>query len=464
MNLKKFTEDNREIIQLIYGIILIILIPLLIVYNTVFIIKKYNNSIDVTLQRQALVVGRTISTLIAGDLPWEDFVQAKLDLLMENNSEIQELAVLVPVEGNFKVVASSNIDEVGEIKDSYYYRMAWEEIEDGGLATDSLHLAKSSQNTEAEIEDFENDRFWLVAMPMENTSGIKKALLTVKLSSEIVDELTGYNRNLSIYLLIGTVFIVMLFLLAAVRLWDYALLYNKIKEVDKTKDEFISIASHELRAPVTGIKGHTSMMLDGSLGIINDRVKNSAEMIQSATDRLNVLVEDLLNVSRIEQGRMKIDIKPANIDKIIKGAIEELKVQSDIKGITLNYSPFIDDFPLVNIDINRLEQVLVNIISNAIKYTKEGSIDITVEAKKDKFLEIKIKDTGMGMSAKDRARLFEKFYRVQSNKTRGITGTGLGLWISKRLVELMDGSISVDSIENVGTQFTIQFPILKNKK
>ena len=84
MNFKNFVEDNREIIQLAYGIILIILIPLLIAYNTVFIIKKYNNSIDVTLQRQALVVGSTISTLIAGDLPWEDFVQAKIDLLMEN--------------------------------------------------------------------------------------------------------------------------------------------------------------------------------------------------------------------------------------------------------------------------------------------------------------------------------------------------------------------------------------------
>ncbi|RLC38122.1 hypothetical protein DRH27_03010, partial [Candidatus Falkowbacteria bacterium] len=210
MNLKKFIEDNREIIQLIYGVTLIILIPLLIVYNTVFIIKKYNNSIDVTLQRQALVVGKTISTLIAGDLPWEDFVQAKLDLLMENNSEIQELAVLVPAEGDFKVVASSNIDEVGEIKDSYYYKVAWEEAEDGGLATDSSHLVKSSPNNETEIEDFEADRFWLVAMPMKNTSGIKKALLTVKLSSEIVDELTAYNRNLSIYLLIGTVFIIML--------------------------------------------------------------------------------------------------------------------------------------------------------------------------------------------------------------------------------------------------------------
>ncbi|RLC37610.1 hypothetical protein DRH27_03645, partial [Candidatus Falkowbacteria bacterium] len=273
----------------------------------------------------------------------------------------------------------------------------------------------------------------------------------------------AYNRNLSIYLLIGTVFIIMLFLFAAVRLWDYALLYNKIKEVDKTKDEFISIASHELRAPVTGIKGHTSMMLDGSLGIINDRVKNSTEMIQLAAERLNVLVEDLLDVSRIEQGRMKIDSEPANISRTIKRAIKELKVQSDIKGIIINYKPFIDSFPLINIDTKRLDQVFINIIGNAIKYTDEGSIDITVEVKNDKFLEIKIKDTGMGMSAKDRARLFEKFYRVQNKKTKGITGTGLGLWISKRLIELMDGSISVDSIEGVGTQFTIQFPIVKNK-
>jgi len=462
MNLKEFLIKNKETAQLAYGIVLIILIPLLIVFNTVFIIKKYNKSLDVVLQRQALSIGRSISALMENDLPWEDFIQIKIETLLKSNIEIQELAVLKPSGDDFKVIASSNAEEIGKITRSYYYKLAWLQSGNNGLATDSLKLTASLENEELVKNYPRDERFWLVAMPMRDSDGAKQALLTIKLSSKIVDDLTNYNRNASIYLLIGTVLIVILFLLAAVRLWDYVLLYRKIKAVDQMKDEFISMASHELRTPVTGIKGYISMVLDGTLGPVSDKVKNSLKIVQNASGRLSVLVEDLLNVSRIEQGRIKINPKPLNISQIIQDILVELRIQAEEKNLELKYNAYAKQLPLINIDPARLKQILINLIGNAIKYTQKGNVEIITEEKNNgKTLELRIKDTGMGMSAKDRERLFEKFYRIKNEKTKSISGTGLGLWITKQLVELMKGTIMVDSIENVGTQVTLQFPVVK---
>ncbi|MBU1063068.1 ATP-binding protein, partial [Patescibacteria group bacterium] len=111
-----------------------------------------------------------------------------------------------------------------------------------------------------------------------------------------------------------------------------------------------------------------------------------------------------------------------------------------------------------NVDLEKFRQVLINLIGNAIKYTIKGGVEIFVE-KKDKLLEIRIKDTGVGMSAEERQQLFEKFYRVKNETTKNIIGTGLGLWITKRIVELMKGTIVIDSIKDTGTQATINFPI-----
>ncbi len=460
MNLKSFLEKHRETVQLAYGVTLIIIIPLLITFNTVFIINKYNHSIDVVLQRQALSVGRSISTLMKGDLPWEYFIQLKLEALLESNAEILELSVLRPEGDDFKIVASSNKERIENILSSYFYKLAWLEPKNNGLATDSMHLEESGENIEF-INDNQN-RFWLVAIPMRDTNNEKQALLTVKLSSQIVDKLTRYNRNASIYLLIGTVFVVMLFLLVVVRLWDYALLYKKVKEVDKIKDEFVSMATHELRTPITGISGFLSMVISGEMGPVNNKIKEALTMASSASERLAILVDDLLDVGRIEQGRVSLSPKPTEPAQIIKETMAELRVQAKNKKLAFNFHPHKEVLPIINIDKDRFKQILINLIGNAIKYTPSGEIQVLTHGRYGgRVLEIKIKDTGIGMSGKGRGRLFEKFYRIKNEKTKNITGTGLGMWITKRLVEMMNGTITVDSIENVGTQITLQFPIVK---
>jgi signal transduction histidine kinase len=462
MNIKEFFVKNRETLQIVYGVALIILIPLLIAFNTIFIINKYSQNLDVALQRQALIVGRSIYALIKDDLGQENLIQAKIESLKNKNLEFEELAILVPEGDNFKILASTKKEDVGKILNFYYYKIAWTQPDNDGLATDSMQLASSAEGEAIIGDSSDAGRFWQVAMPMKNNAGEKQALLTMKLSSQIVDDLTGYNRNASIFLLVLTILIVILFLAAAVRLWDYALLYKKIKEVDQMKDEFISIASHELRTPVTGIRGYVSMILEGTFGKVSGKMEESLKMVKNASERLAGLVEDLLNVSRIEQGRLEVAATPQDTNSIIKEIVAELSVQAQEKKLGLNYTPHAEKFPLVNIDSDRFKQVLINLIGNAIKYTEKGQVDITTTEKNNgKTLEIKIKDTGIGMSAQDRERLFQKFYRVQNEKTKNITGTGLGLWITKQIIELMKGTIIIDSMEGVGTQISLQFPIIK---
>jgi len=140
-----------------------------------------------------------------------------------------------------------------------------------------------------------------------------------------------------------------------------------------------------------------------------------------------------------------------------------MSFQAKEKGLSLNFEVIENTNDLINVDKDKLKQVLINIIGNSIKYTNEGSVDVKISNKEDNLV-ISIKDTGIGMSAKEREHLFEKFYRIKNKKTQDVVGTGLGLWITKQIVEMMKGSIFVDSIEEVGTQVTIQFPLIKKTK
>lgn len=462
MKLKDFFVKNRETIQLIYGIILIILIPSLIAFNTIFITKKYNESLDVALQRQALIIGRSIYNLIKDDLANKEKIQNEIEILSRKNLELQELAVLEPEGDVFKITASSKKEDLGKILKFYYYAAAWMQPDNDGLATDSLRLSSTAEGEQIVKEFLEEDRFWLVAMPMTNAAGEKQALLTIKISSKIIDDLTNYNRNASIYLLIITVLIVILFLAAAVRLWDYVILYKKIKEVDQMKDEFVSIASHELRTPITAIKGYISLILDGTLGKIeNEKVNDGLGKVAKSAERLGALVEDLLNVSRIEQGRLEIEMNKVDIIPIVKEIVEQLKVSTEEKGLALEYLEPPAKQPFIWADSERLKQIMINLIGNAIKYTEKGEVKISTKISKDK-MEIKVGDTGVGMSAEEQKRLFEKFYRVKNEKTGQIVGTGLGLWITKQLVELMKGKISVESMKDIGTQVTVTLNLAKD--
>lgn len=461
MKIKNILIEHRENLQLIYGVFLMILIPSLIAYNTLVIISKYNESIDASLQRKALTVGRTIYASLQDELDSKENLQKSIEEIYQKSGEFEKIEILTPEENSFKVIASSDTNRIEKKIDFYYYNVAWIQPDNDGLATDSLKLSTTKQGEEFVNEENEDERFWLVAMPMQDKDGNKKAILSMKLSSKIIDDLTNSNRNASMYIMLFTVLISVLFLSVTIRLWDYVVLYRKIKEVDQMKDEFISIASHELRTPLTSIKGYTSMIMEGTFGKIeNPKMNESLGKIANSTTRLENLVEDLLNVSRLEQGRLLMEIRDIQIEPIIEEIVSQLSITAEQKKLALIFEKPSEKIPLISADSERIKQVLVNLIGNGIKYTETGNVTVSMEIKKDK-LKIKVSDTGLGISPEAQKSLFQKFYRVKTDKTEGIQGTGLGLWITKQIVELMNGKIYLESIEGKGSQFTVELNMSK---
>ncbi len=241
--------------------------------------------------------------------------------------------------------------------------------------------------------------------------------------------------------------------------------FNKMTEVlkenRKLRDEFVFIAAHELRTPVTAIRGYISMVLDESFGQIKDEVKKALSTVEKANNRLVQLVQDLLQVARSEAGKMQIELKQVNIKNNINDIIKELKSLSDEKGMEIEYEELGKEV-LVNADETKLNEVLINIVGNAIKYTLQGGdIEIYHEIDNEKnSLITHIKDHGMGMKKDAMEKLFSKFYRVQTDETATIEGTGLGLFICREIIERMNGKIWVTSEFGKGSTFSFSLKMV----
>lgn len=248
---------------------------------------------------------------------------------------------------------------------------------------------------------------------------------------------------------------------------DSSLLYQRIqdanerlKELDRLKDEFVSLASHELRTPMTAIKSYVWLLLYGNMGVISEKQKTYLERTYTSTERLINLVNDMLNISRIESGRFTIATADIDVNKLINEVLLEVQARAQEIGVKLEYTKS-NDILTAKADEDRIKQVLINLIGNSIKFTPKDGV-VTVMAIRDNqgFIKISVKDTGRGLSAEDIPKLFKKFNMVGNDhltKERG-QGTGLGLYLSKSLVELHGGKIWVES-EGLGKGSTFSFTL-----
>ena len=236
---------------------------------------------------------------------------------------------------------------------------------------------------------------------------------------------------------------------------------EELKNLDRAKSEFISIASHQLRTPLTVIKGYGSMMLEGSFGQMPAPIEENVKKIYESNERLITLVEDLLNISRIESGKLQFNFEPCQLEDIVSSVVEELAVPASNKGLKLIWHAPTEKLPAVNIDKSKLRQVAINIIDNAIKYTPKGQIDVTLKLDGDNILFSSV-DTGLGIAHDDLVNLFKKFSRGEHVSILHTEGTGLGLYVGKMMIEAHHGKIwaASDGIDK-GSQFYFTLPISK---
>lgn len=233
---------------------------------------------------------------------------------------------------------------------------------------------------------------------------------------------------------------------------------TKEVEADRAKSDFVSTVSHELRTPMTSIKGYADLMLLGAAGAMNESQKRFLSIIKANADRLSVLVNDLLDISRIEGGRVELDIKPQPLKELLDYVANSLRAKVEEKGLKLivNLPPTL---PQVMADRDRAIQVLTNLVSNAYQYTRPGG-NITVTASQaESVVQVDVIDTGIGIAPENQAKVFDRFFRADDPDVQEFSGTGLGLAIVKNLVEMHHGHIWLESELGKGTIFSFTLPV-----
>lgn len=246
---------------------------------------------------------------------------------------------------------------------------------------------------------------------------------------------------------------------------------------DRQKSEFVSIAAHELLTPVAAIEGYTSLILDDAMGKVDAQAAKYLHQIQFSAQRLSGLVKDLLSLSRLEAGRITFVPQAITIETLVEDVADQLRLSAKNKGLTLTVIGPSKALPLAWADPDRVTQILINLVGNAIKYTPQGSVTVTMDMEANEATDkgitdneattqllIQVTDSGLGMSQEAQQQLFQKFYRVSSPERENIPGTGLGLYITKAMVERMGGRITLHSEEGHGSTFAFTLPVASSRQ
>jgi len=229
-------------------------------------------------------------------------------------------------------------------------------------------------------------------------------------------------------------------------------------EVARMKSDFVSTVSHELRTPMTSIKGFVDLILMGTAGGVNEQQRRFLSIVKSNVDRLAELVEDLLDLSKIEIGRLRLQLESVSFPVVVKSVLDSLQGEIEEKGLELVVEASYD-LPRVKGDRDRIIRILTNLVSNAYKYTLTGGRICITAVPQDGFLQVAVADTGIGISKADQAKLSDRFFRGDHPVVRESGGTGLGLTIVKSLVELHGGTLQVQSELGKGSEFTFTLPL-----
>lgn len=443
--LKKGLDFVRKNPAILFSLALIAVMTGIIFFNAYYSLNKFQNYADKVLQGKAVLaedVFRILAVDIASD---KEKLQARIDEIKKEDPEIRSIAVLIPGEKReeFEVAAATDRQNVGVRTNGMVPIFAWQNESRGS----------------AIVSSDEQGRFLLVTKALRDAEGEKAGLLSLSLSLNEEDAFFSSIIKQVYVAAVVSVLVVLLLVLNHVRLLRYAIKAAKLEEIDKMKDDFISMASHELKSPLVAIRGYVELLSENFVGKGAESGQGAEERkrylanIDASAARLRDLVDDILEVSRIEQNRLPVEKEHLDVADIIASAVEESSVMASQKGLVLRNNA--GRMSLVAGDSKRIKQIMINLLSNAIKYTPAGSVEVS--AKEDeKHVYVTVADTGLGISAEGLKNLFAKFYRIKTEHTSKISGTGLGLWISKEIALKMGGDLTAESIEGVGSHFTLK--------
>jgi len=434
----KGVEYIRNHPQLLMTLLLIIVIPIaFLLSGQQFLSAARDNQERLEKDRIGIMHDILASFLAASNFNAE-IIQTEIEHIATLNSDITKFRIAKEEGNDIRIIASLDTELINTLaRDPNTYRIG------------NTNPNESIINAYAE----KGVRYWQSFRLVRGDEGTDYYIF-VETSLEHIDSLFAARVTTAYYWLIGLLCIILILLMRHVRLIDYAYLYQETKKANEMKDLFTNMIAHELRAPLTAMRGYASMIRESEK--IDEQARLHATRIENSAERLVLIVSDLLDVARIQSGKLTVTKDTVHISKLINSVTDSLKVSALEKHIDIRCEKMHADIFVIG-DEKRLYQAFTNLVSNAIKYTKQGSITISLNERNDR-VEIRVQDTGMGISAENQKNIFTPFFRVESSETNSVIGSGLGMLITKQLIELMNGSISVESIKGVGTHVVVTLP------
>jgi signal transduction histidine kinase len=442
----KFFKDIFSFIKtypaILYSFALILFLPLFLYFSVFYVASKFQKNVDLILQTEALFLSQSLSTFSQDFISEPEILQEKIFQIQRENPKVKQLRILKKENENFRILASGKREEIGAILQDPSLILSWSQNQ-------SIATLFSDPNTK--------ERFWKIATPIgeEKKLGLISLALSLKETDEVISDIIFKN----FFLILFGILISLILIFQHTSLFGYVELTRKLKQIDKAKDEFIRMATHELEAPVVNIRNYLWEIKEQLKGKISKEEKEYLERAEVSANNLSLLIEDILAVSRIEQGR--VDFTPQWFDpaKEITQIANEFFSKAKEKNLSLLFE---EPKEKINLYLNplRFREVISNLVGNAIKYTFKGYIKIgtRVDFSRKRYY-IFVRDTGIGISAEAQQKIFQKFFREKKRETADIPGTGLGLWISKELARKMGGDILFESIEGQGSNFIVYFPL-----
>jgi len=418
--------------QIVFVLVLVVVFPILFLYTGEQFLEVGKSNQETLQQQRVGLMHDVFASLIKATNFNEEAIAKEFQVLAEINPDISDYKILAYSNNDIVPVIAKNEQDIG-VKEEFvdFYKNA-------AIRTDESLIFETVENGE---------RVWHAYRAVE--SGESLYFIYTLLSLQAIDDVFKERENTAYLSLVFVYFFIIALAVWHIKLTDYRYLYIAAQKANETKDLFTNMIAHELRAPLTAIRGYASLIEEKS----ESDQKQYASRVRESSERLIAIVNDLLDVARLQSGKLSVTPAPVDIAPIVQAVADELKVSAQEKKIELLLSNKGESF-VVLADANRLHQALTNLVSNAIKYTPEGSITLSLEERLG-FVELRVKDTGMGISSEDQQKLFAPFFRVSTADVSKITGTGLGMWITKQLIELMGGTVGVESIKGVGTHVVV---------
>ncbi len=423
--------------HLSFVLVLIIVVPLLFYYTgQQFLEVGRANQDRLQKDRVGLLHDTFISIFYSSSLSTTT-MQAEIERITELNPDITDFTLAKLDNGELLTLAGVTAEQVG-VREPYvdFYRAA---------------AVRTDESLIFEVRSIDG-RVWLAYRAIEPTPGEFYFMYT-QFSLAPIDALFTAREQTAYFSLVYVYVFLMALAYWHIGLNDYRYLYQKAVHTIAVRDQFTNMIAHELRAPLTAIRGYASMIEEMPDGTPVQEPRQHATRVRDSADRLLAIVNDLLDVARIQAGKLAVEKEPTDVSPVVVAVLAELQVSATEKNIVLTQKGHEEPHIIMG-DSKRLHQALTNLVSNAIKYTKHGSIELSIEEKFN-TVEIRIKDTGAGISHEDQQKLFAPFFRVAADEASTITGSGLGMWITKQFVELMGGKVAVESIKGVGTHLVV---------